>query len=50
MVYGFTNNVPLNIDIQVYLPGIKTSTHVGADAMVGFSILQETPGDTEPYI
>ena len=46
MVYGFTNPVPQGIDIQVYLPGIKTSTNVGADAMVSFSILQETPGDT----
>jgi hypothetical protein len=49
MVYGFLNPA-INVDIQVYLPGIKTSTSVGADAMVSFSILQETPGDTEPYI
>lgn len=50
MVYGFEQPIPVGSTIKIYFPGIKLSNSVGADALVSFSILQETPGDTEPYI
>lgn len=46
MVYGFQNAIAIGQNIQIYLPGIKLSGQVGAQAIVSFSILQETPGDT----
>jgi hypothetical protein len=49
-VYGFTTPVTIGSSISIYLPGLKLSNQVGANAVVSFSILQETPDDTEPYI
>lgn len=40
MVYGFETPVTTGLPIQIYLPGIKLSNNIGANAVVSFSILQ----------
>ncbi len=44
LIYGFNQNVPTGIPVRIEIPKIKVGSTPFAQAHLGISILEETPG------
>ena len=50
LIYGFDETVPIGSNIKIDFPKILVGNAVGVSAKIGVSILEETPGELEPYV
>lgn len=44
IIYGFDQIIPINVPVRIEIPRIKIGSTPLASAMLGISILEETPG------